>query len=135
MCRCRGGPALCERGAASINGLRGLLPFTTPDARADDVRAERAAGSPSLVEATEADPGNFKVVFGMLVFFVPLGLALLYCLGGVVVLARKARRRVDRTASVPQWYWGARASRCILAGIRLEHSVFLIFYVSFRAAL
>ena len=39
------------------------------------------------------------VVFGMLVFFVPLGLALLYCLRGhFVVLARKARRRVDRTA-------------------------------------
>ena len=43
--------------------------------------------------------GNFKVVFGMLVFFVPLGLALLYCLRGrIVMLARKARRRVDRTA-------------------------------------
>ena len=37
---------------------------------------------------------DFKVVFGMLVFFVPLGLALLYCLRGrLVVLARKARRR------------------------------------------
>ena len=43
--------------------------------------------------------GNFKVVFGMIVFFVPLGLALLYCLRGrIVMLARKARRRVDRTA-------------------------------------
>ena len=43
--------------------------------------------------------GNFKVVFGMLVFFVPLGLALLYCLRGrLVMLARKARRRV--TAAV-----------------------------------
>ena len=38
--------------------------------------------------------GDFKVVFGMLVFFVPLGLALLYCLRGrIVMLARKARRR------------------------------------------
>ncbi len=37
---------------------------------------------------------DFKVVFGMLVFFVPLGLALLYCLRGrLVVLARRARRR------------------------------------------
>ena len=37
---------------------------------------------------------DFKVVFGMLVFFVPLGLALLYCLRGrLVVLARKARRK------------------------------------------
>ena len=35
----------------------------------------------------------------MIVFFVPLGLALLYCLRGrIVMLARKARRRVDRTA-------------------------------------
>ena len=43
--------------------------------------------------------GNFKVVFGMIVFFVPLGLALLYCLRGrIVMFARKARRRV--TAAV-----------------------------------
>ena len=42
---------------------------------------------------------DFKVVFGMLVFFVPLGLALLYCLRGrILMLARKARRRGDRTA-------------------------------------
>ena len=44
----------------------------------------------------------------MLVFFVPLGLALLYCLRGrILMLARKARRRVDRTAVCTAWRYRA----------------------------
>jgi hypothetical protein len=71
-----------------------LAPTTTPAPMSGSRGARTSSGGDG-----GGPKGNFKVVFGMIVFFVPLGLALLYCLRGrIVVLARKARRRVDRTA-------------------------------------
>ena len=66
-----------------------LAPTTTPAPMSGSRGARTSSGGDG-----GGPKGNFKVVFGMLVFFVPLGLALLYCLRGrLVVLARKARRR------------------------------------------
>ncbi|CAH0376195.1 unnamed protein product [Pelagomonas calceolata] len=71
-----------------------LAPTTTPAPMSGSRGARTSSGGDG-----GGPKGNFKVVFGMIVFFVPLGLALLYCLRGrIVMFARKARRRV--TAAV-----------------------------------
>ena len=115
-----------SRTARARGGVRqrpaGALPFTHPT-RADD-DADVGHEEPAQWRRRRRTQGELKVVFGMLVFFVPLGLALLYCLRGASSCWRG--RRGARTG--PARLAGAdcvRRAYCLPSGFALSFSVCL----------